>query len=291
VKTLGIVSIVLAASLGPAAVQAGVSGQCTLEGKPIKFVDGYAALAPDPFEKTKKVTTFWFLSVALPPGSLAGKKSDEIDDVLQEHAFDKDSTKLELRLDETNKLVEMLQLYVPPGTSRSISSNEVGKLTLKAPIAAKAAGSWALTSDDDLKCNLSFDLLMGAKGGPGAAPAKAWGTALPAGGGEPGKVYMAMHRATLAGDIDGMLKTATKARAAEMAKARKEPEFPMMLQMIKAFEPKEVRIVSGRADATHAELQIAGKDGDGANMTGTVKLLMEGGAWKIEKVDTKSTMK
>ena len=117
------------------------------------------------------------------------------------------------------------------------------------------------------------------------------GTALPAGGGEPGKTYMAMHRATLAGDVDAMLKLATKARAAEMAKARKEPDFKMMLELIKAMEPKETRVVSGRADATKAELQIVGKEADGAAMTGTVKLVMEGGAWKIEKVDTKSSMK
>jgi hypothetical protein len=270
-------------------VQAGVTGQCKLEGKPIKFVDGYAAMAPDPFEKSKQVATFWFLSVPLEAGALAGKKPADFDDVISSHAFDKDSTTLELRLDEGKKLVEQLQMYVPPGTSRSMSSNAVGKLALKAPFGAKAAGSWALTDDDDLSCNISFDLAIGASGAAGVAP-KPWGTALPAGGGAPGAVYMAMHKATLAGDVDGMLKHATKARAAEMDKARKDPDFKMMLEMIKAMEPKEVRIVSGRADAAKAELQIAGKEGDGASMTGTVKLVMEGGAWKIEKVETKSSL-
>jgi hypothetical protein len=267
----------------------GVSGSCSLEGKPMKFVDAYAALAPDPFEKTRKVTTLWFLTVPLPAGALAGRKADEIDEVLTEHAFDKDSTKMELRLDGENKLVEMLQLYVPPGTSRSMSSNEVGKLTLKAPIGARANGRWVL-GDDDIQCDLSFDVAMGVSGAA-AVPPKPWGAALPAGGGAPGQVYMAMHKATLAGDLDGMLRYATKARGAEMAKARKEPEFPGMLRMIQAFEPKEVRVVSGRADATRAELQIAGQESDGASMTGTVKLVMEGGAWKIESVDTKSSMK
>jgi hypothetical protein len=209
--------------------------------------------------------------------------------VLTEHSFDKDSTSLELRLDKAGAVVEMLQLYVPPGTSQSMSSNEVGKLTLKAPLKARATGSWSL-ADDDLECNLSFDLAMGATG-PAAAPPKPWGTVLPAGGGEPGKVYMAMHRATLAGDVDAMLRMATKERAAEMQKARKEPEFAGMLEMIKAFEPAEVQVVSGQADARRAELQIAGKDSDGGSMTGTAKLVMEGGAWKIEKVETKSKSK
>jgi len=88
-----------------------------------------------------------------------------------------------------------------------------------------------------------------------------------------------------------MLKMATKERADEMRAARKEPEFAGMLEMIKAFEPAEVHVVSGQADAKRAELQIAGKDSDGSSMTGTAKLVMEAGAWRIEKVETKSKSK
>ena len=280
---------VLALALASAPAMAAVKGQCSFKGKNLAFVDGAAAMAPDPFEKTNKLPTLWFVTVPFEAGAFGGKTPDDYDDVVTEHGFDKDSTTLELRLDKDAKMVEQLQLYVPPGTSQSMSSNEVGKLVLKGPFGAKTAGSWSL-ADDDLKCNLSFDLSVGGKGPP-PPPPKPWGTALPAGGGAPGAVYMAMHKATLAGDVDGMLKTATKARAAEMQKARKEPEFGAMLEFIKAMEPKEVRVVSGRADAAKAELQIAGKESDGASMTGTVKLVMEGGAWKIEKVDTKSTMK
>jgi len=63
-----------------------------------------------------------------------------------------------------------------------------------------------------------------------------------------------------------------------------------MIELIKAMEPAEVHVVSGQANATKAELQIAGKESDGATMKGTATLLMEGGAWKIEKVDTSSSM-
>ena len=279
---------VLALALASAPAMAAVKGQCSFKGKNQVFVDGAAAIAPDPFEKTSKVPTLWFVTVPLPADSFGGKKPDEYDDVITEHGFDKDSTTLELRLDKPGALVEMLQLYVPPGTSQSMSSNEVGKLKLKAPLDKRVAGSWTL-ADDDLKCNLSFDLAVGGKGPPPPAP-KPWGTALPAGGGAPGAAYMAMHKAALAGDVDGMIKLATKERAVEMQKARKDPEFAGMIELIKAMEPAEVRVLSGRADATKAELQIAGKEGDGASMKGTVKLLMEAGAWKIQKVDTTSSM-
>jgi hypothetical protein len=283
---------VLALGLASAPAMAAVKGQCTYKGKNLAYVDGVAAMAPDPFEETEKVPTMWFVTVPFAAGELAGKK--DLDDAVTQHSFDKDSSSLQLRLDKTGKMVEGLQLYVPPGTSYSSSSNEVGKLTMKGAFSSKAAGSWSL-DDDDIKCNFNFDFATGPGGKVAAAtlpapPPKAWGTALPAGGGAPGAAYMAMHKAALAGDVNAMIRLATKERAAEMEKARKQPEFAGMIELIKAMEPAEVRVVSGQADATHAELQIAGKEGDGAKMKGTVKLLMEGGAWKIEKVDTSSSM-
>lgn len=268
--------------------EAGVTGKCAYSGKTLAFVDAHAALVPDPFEETKKVTKLWFVTKALDRAAMANAKSDDVDDAITAHGFEHDSATLSLRLDVEGKVVEAMQLYVPPGSNRSVSGNDVGDLTVKAAMTTRATGRWVLSDDDDLKCNLQFDVPIGGKGPPPPAP-KPWGTALPKGGGEPGKVYMAMHRATKAGDIDAMLATATKDRADEMRKARSQPEFPAMIKMIQAFEPSEVSVVSGRADANRAELQIAGKDSDGSAMTGEVKLVREAGAWKIEKVSTKST--
>jgi len=186
-------------------------------------------------------------------------------------------------------LIEGLQLYVPPGNNRSLSSNEVGELKLNAPMATRLSGRFVLSDDDKLECDLQFDIPMAGKGPPPQAP-KPWGVTLPAGGGEPGKVYLAMHRATLAGDVDAMLQLAMKEKADQMRAARNDPDFPKMLEMIKLFEPAQVRVVSGRADANRAELQIDGKESDGAAMTGTVKLVKEEGAWRIENVSTKSKL-
>ena len=270
-------------------VQAGISGQCTYEDTVLVFVDGYAALAPDPFEEKQKLPTLWFTTKAMDHAALAAAKPDEIDSAIMDQVFDNDSAKLELRFDTAGKLIEGLQLYVPPGNNRSLSSNEVGKLQMKLPMVNRASGRFILDDDDKMKCDLQFDIPMAGKGPPPPAP-KPWGAALPAGGGEPGKVYLAMHRATLAGDVEAMLKLAMKEKADQMRAARNDPEFPKMLEMIKAFEPAQVRIVSGRADATRAELQIDGKESDGAAMTGTVKLVKEDGAWKIENVSTKSKL-
>jgi hypothetical protein len=284
-KALIAVALILSATTS----QAGMKGQCVYEGITLTFVDSHAAMAQDAFEEKLKVPILWLTTKPLDHAALLQAKYDEIDDAVTDQVFENDGAKLELRFDAEGKLVEGLQLYVPPGNNRSVSGNEVGELKLNVPMTTRANGRFILSDDDKLKCDIQFDVAITGKGPP-PPPPKPWGIALPAGGGEPGKVYMAMHRATLASDVDAMLKHATKEKADKMRAARADPEFPKMLEMIKAFEPAHVRVVSGRSDATRAELQIDGKESDGSAMTGVVKLVMEAGSWRIENINTKSKL-
>ena len=279
-----------------AGAEAGVSGQCSYKGKPVRFVDGRAAMAPDTFDENgPKYATIWLATVAFDHAAMNKVPADKIEDAVTRHAFDKDSAELRLRLDSNAKLVEQFYLYVPPGSNHSMSSNEVGSLKLTAPIGKRASGRFQI-KEDDFNCDLQFDLPMGAvtaaaatkPGQAPAAPAKPAGQALPAGGGEPGKAYLALRKATLAGDVNGMLAQVKKENAARMRADMGKPEFPQMLELVKAMEPKEVRIVSGSVDGDKATLKIAGKEADGAAMTGEVQLVREGGAWKVSAVNTQS---
>lgn len=285
------VLVVSSLALASSAVLADVSGHCTYKGKKLDFVDGHAARAPDMFDEKALLPTLWFATVAFDPAPLAAASAKDIDDAITRQIFDHDSAELQLRLDADGKMVEGLQLYVPPGSNRSLSSNEVGSLSLTGPVGVRAAGRFKL-DDDELHCDLTFDLPMGGVGAaskPAAKPKPA-GQALPAGGGEPGKAYMAMHRATLAGDVAAMLALAQKDKADEMRKSRGTAEFPQMLAMVRAFEPVEVRVTGGHVDGDRAELDIVGKEADGAAMTGTVSLVREAGGWKIGNVSTNSKL-
>ena len=119
-----------------------------------------------------------------------------------------------------------------------------------------------------------------------AAPA---GKALPAGGGEPGKVFMANHAAMKAGDVDGMLATVGADQAAQMREAQQNPEeFNGMIEMMKAFAPAEIAVTGGRDFGDRAELTLTGKHDDGSPTPGVARMAKEGGAWKVEKVSMKS---
>lgn len=283
------------------AAHAGVQGTCNYKGKALRFIDGHYARAPGPFSGQALLPSFWFATVALDHVPLDAAAPDKIDDAVTRQVFAKDSAELQLRLDATGKTVEQLYLFVPPGSNQSHSGNEIGTLTLSAPVGKRATGRFQI-KEDEWSCDLRFDL--GAGAGAVAAPAriapattaaakpatavKPAGQALPAGGGEPGKVYMALHKATLAGDVDAMLALVQADNAARMRADRKKPDFPEMLEMVRGLEPAQVRIVSGTVAGNNATLQIAGKDADGAAMTGEVKLVKEGVAWKVSHVSTRS---
>src|SRR4249919_1277565 len=96
------------------AVHAGVDGNCTYKDKKLHFVDGHFARAPDMFDEKALLPTLWFVTVAFDPAPLAAASPKDIDDAVTRQVFDHDSAELTLRLDADGKVVEALQLYVPP---------------------------------------------------------------------------------------------------------------------------------------------------------------------------------
>jgi len=279
--------------------QASVDGQCRYHGKDLHLVDGRAALAPDPFDDAgAKRPTLWFATAPFDHGKLNASPPAKLDDAITEQVFEHDSAELQLRLDAAGDAVEQIYLFVPPGSNLSHSGEALGTLRLSAPVGKRVAGRF-LVEEEEWRCDLTFDLPMGATlpasgstasaaGRASATATSATGQALPAGGGDPGKAYMALHRATRAGDADAMLAHLAADNAGKMRAARAQPDFAQTLAMVRAFEPATVRIVSGRVDGDHAKLQIEGTDSDGAAVTGDVSLVREAGGWKVDHVSTHS---
>jgi len=60
-----------------------------------------------------------------------------------------------------------------------------------------------------------------------------------------------------------------------------------MFPLIKAMQPTGVKVTGGAIDGTTATLLATGKDGDQTS-NGTITMIKEGGAWKVEKEDWKT---
>ena len=102
--------------------------------------------------------------------------------------------------------------------------------------------------------------------------------ALPADGGDPGKVYQQYLKALDASDLAILKKLMT----AEEGKTIDLPEFKQMFPMMKSMHAKDIKIVSGLSDGKVAVLEATGTDPSGKKSKGTVTLQMENKEWKVQ---------
>lgn len=285
-------SAVALTCLLPIAASASGTGTCTYKGKKLTLVDGVVYQSPDHFEPNKKETTIALASLKLDAGSIAAAKDPE--DAVREQVWKADDGG-QVRITLGDSGVTAIYAYLPPGTNISQSGTAFGDLKLSRNDAKGVAGHYTLKgkTGDDLSCDFGFDLTYAQ---PGAAPASSTPTAaaaqggkpIPAGGGDAGKVLQANLAAMQKGDIDAMLATVSKQQADQMQAQRKDPQFPAMLEMMKAFAPKSLTVTGGRDFGDHAELTLVGVEQGGGKSTGTAQMVKENGKWKVQKTSMQS---
>jgi hypothetical protein len=294
-------AIALAIALGPIATDASaaVTGHCTYEGEKHALVDGLAWVVPEdpdedhdwdddgvPDEAVGPDIKLAFATFKLDAGAI--QRADDRDDEVTNQAFAQDdSAKLMLTL-APDKLVTQQYVWISPGSNLSYSSNEVGKYTAKPAAKGRIAGHYAYTDDDAEGpiCDITFDIAQIGTVDEAPPPPPPPGQPLPAGGGEPGKAYLALNRAVQAGDIDAILAMLPAARAAEMRKARQDPGFAEQFAFMQAMTAQNVKIKSGRIDGDKAWLEFDGTEGDTLR-SGTVEMVREAGRWSVVSESTR----
>lgn len=274
-----------------------IGGECRYDGETITFKDGVVFKEPNYFEKSKIDVIVALTTFALDKPALI--KAEQKGAALSSQRFDSDDGRsVKLRISD-GKVAGVD--YNGGGTSVSASGGDIGTLDLKTSDATRVEARYVLEDEDkdDLNCTLSFNLAYAttttaAGGGAAAAAApkaaSAQGKALPAGGGEPGKVFQANLAAMQKGDVDGMLATVSRQQAERMRAQKSDPKFGAMLEMMKSFAPKSATVTGGTDFGDSAELTIDAVDQSGATSSGTSKLVKEDGKWKVEKTSMKSKM-
>lgn len=293
------VAAVLVALAAASAAQAdSIGGDCRYDGTTVTFVDGVVFKEPNYFDKSKIDIIVALTTFPIDKAALAKTEQKSAALTSQRFAAD-DARSVKLRIED--KTVSAVD-YNGDGTSVSSSGGDIGEITVKTNDATRIEASFSLKDDDadDLNCTLSFNLAYAsttpasaAAGGgakTSAAPAAPKGTALPAGGGEAGKVFQANLAAMQKGDVDAMLATVTKEQGDKMRAQKSDPKFGAMLEMMKSFAPKSATVTGGQDFGDTAELTIDAVDQSGAKSTGTSKLRKEGGQWKVEKTSMKGGM-
>ncbi len=275
--------------LAPPGAAGDTGGTCQYNGKQYTFVDGVYFTAPDAFDDTKQERVLAFTTIALDKAAIGRAKDAEKEDAIRDQAWAVDGAgRVQLSLNDEDEVSSMQ--FNSDGTSLSQSGTAIGTLVLTKKSPDGLSGTFKLEGDEgDLGCELHFGLAAGEMAAAvAAAPPPPKGEPLPAGGGEIGKVYMANFDAMRKGDIDVLMATAAADTRKQMEAARKEPDFPAMLEMMKAFAPTSIKITGGQDFGNTAELTLEGSDDDGTKSTGTAQMAKEGGAWKVVKTSMKS---
>jgi hypothetical protein len=257
------------------------SGTLYNDGKAIALKNAYAYRMPDPFDKAKQITRVVFADKPIDAAALKGAsdRDDAIDTQLR------GATRVDLNI-ESDGSVQNVNTHIGD-TSGSQSGSGWYTLTLKTNDAKRVEGRFVTNDEADKKSGHYYDLAF-ALDLPGAPDL---GAALPANGGDPGKAYIGYLAALKKGDIDALAKTMTKARSDELLAHRNDADFKMMFGFIQGQALRSPKYIKGNSKDDNATLEYNGKDGDNNDVTSTVSMVREGGAWKMEKESSSTHVK
>jgi hypothetical protein len=159
------------------------------------------------------------------------------------------------------------------GGGSTCNSDFTKALTLTANTADRVAGTLKLNASGD-SADVTFDVQV-------ESTATRSGTALPAGGGEPGKAALAHFAAIEKGDFAALKATAPPDVRQKMEASEKDGHAKEMFEMMREFTPRRVRILGGTIDGNEATLDFDGVV-DNQPQKGEVDLVRVGGAWFVK---------
>jgi hypothetical protein len=280
-SSLGFILVALA-SFPVLAANGTVTGSLTANGKTVALKHAYAQTRKSPFDKTKNVLQLIVTDQELSAAAV----SDDME--LMQAQEKQQLSGFTATIDDSKQVISATVFSPAFKKMKQFSGVGMQKAELTAITPTHVAGNVTMAKPDDFfdekyQYNATFDLPVGKPAGPPPPPALK-GSPLPGGGGEPGKAYFAYLKNLTASDMKAFLGGVSAARAKE---ASSDPDFKKLFPLLKAMQPSGVKITSGAAGGNHATLLATGKDGD--NVTrGTITMVREGGAWKVEREEWKS---
>ena len=255
-----------------------VNGSITANGKTSTLKYAYAMPKEDPFDKKKKATYLLVTDQEVPAAALA----DEFEFM---RWYDKANLKgFEVLINDEKRAVSG-RIFDPALKHSGFSSVGTQEINLTAMTPQRLAGKISIPQGeffgDKYQYSATFDVPVVAVKAPEPPPLK--GKPLPAGGGDPAKAYFVFDKAVSKGDMAAV----KNGVSAEQRKSMDDPDFKKMFPLMQAMRAKNVKITGGSIDGDTATLLATGKD-DGGTTNGTITMVKEGGAWKVQREEWKS---
>jgi hypothetical protein len=171
--------------------------------------------------------------------------------------------------------------------SDTFNTSGFGKLTLTTQTASRIEGSHVLAEPEDFfDKTYQFDLKFAAD----VTSADFAGTALGAGGGEPGRAYLAWTVAVAKGDADALREQMGESAQWMLPKDDAESS-KSYIDMLRYSTPIDAKVTRGWLQGDTAVIAIEGKDGDGNEQRGVVRMVKDGERWKEDGKDISTVWK
>ena len=267
----------LAAS-APKIADGTAAGTLKIDGTTVKLAHAIARLKPNAFDEKKKDVEVLLTDQEVPVETFVD------DDKLYAEVRSGKLLGLVLTVDEDEKPYHLSVLH--PKALFQLSGSGFFNFDPTDFSETHAAGRFFSNGEEDFmeKHKYSYDVRFAVPVQMIAVPSEVTidassGTKLPAGGGEPGKAYMAFDKAARSGNFGNMKKLASKTNPPPDLKPE---EMKAMLELVKAMRPSKIKVTGGFVSGDHATLTVEGEDSsDKKKTTGTIEMALEDGAWKL----------
>ena len=257
----------------PAILSAGTAeGTITINGKVTRLAYAYAIVEPDTFHAAKFGVRLIVTDSALSDDQVADEsdlnrlvRSGTVHGIQMSFDSDKECYSARLLTHDTKSSVSGLwhsPMFVPNVFDEKTIDGDANLGILQEIADAKFQYSFKVHTDIRPLKPVAV---------PTSADAKAALTSPQA------KAYLAYQRVLESGDVPA-IKNAVTSETRKMMSS--EPDFPKMLELVRAMMAKQIRILKVTVNGNSAELMAEGKD-DSGDSAGVIKMAFEDGQWKV----------
>jgi len=274
-------SLVLGAFAASAPAGAGESvapgeaaGSFSIDGKSVTLSHAYAMTQPSDFDEKKTDTAILLTEDPLPARALEGLKD-------LESAAQGGGNSLLLKLDESgNAIREVVRHSALGGGSLQMSGMTHSEVRVSSRDSGGISGSVSTAQDEEFlkhryKSDVRFHAVLRESLREPPAPDAKTGKRLPAGGGDPGKAWMQLHRAILRKDLATIRKMSRPGEMPDMS----DEDLKKGLELMAAMTPEKIVIEDGYVRDDDAVLYMTGFQGS-EKQYGTVRLSRIAGNWR-----------
>jgi hypothetical protein len=266
------------ASPNPPALAAGTAtGSVSIDGKSVPLRFAYAMAQPNKFDKAKTDTAILLTEKPLPESALAS-----LNDLERAGSGEKRTSVLFVIEEDGKPIREVVNHESLSGTNLQMSGMTHSEIKIGSRKAGRIEGSLQ-TKEPEKFMSHQYELkaqfnagIREAKREPSAPDAKI-GQKLPAGGGEPGKAFLAFHDAVQRKDLAAI----RKSKPADLPDMPDE-DLKKGLEVMAAMSPAKVAVQEGFSNGDTAVLYVTGMQGT-QKQYGTVQMSRSGGQWRMTK--------